>query len=105
SDNSTKINAFNAMKDLILNVKSTHIIVSYNDEGIIPIDDLIELLKENSINNTIDIVKIDYQKYNSKIKSKKNGVTEYLLYINKKPVVNESADKRYLAKKSTKWEP
>lgn len=103
SDYSTKRNAYNAMKDLIENVKSTHVVVSYNDEGIIPISDLIDLLKENSLNNKVDVVEIDYQKYNSKIKSKKNGVTEYLLYINKEPFIKESVNKS--VKKTAKWSP
>lgn len=103
SDYSTKKNAYNAMKDLIENVNSTHIVVSYNDEGIIPIDELTNLLKNNSCNDKVDIVEVDYQKYNSKIKPKKNGVTEYLIYINKDPITKANTSKT--VKKTSKWAP
>lgn len=106
SDYSTKKNAHAAMEDLIKNIKSDHIIVSYNDEGIIPIAELTQLLKENSSNNRIDIVEIDYQKYNSKIKSRKKGVTEFLFYINKKKYkedIVESSNKKVI--KTDKWIP
>lgn len=102
SDYSTKRNAYSAMEDLIKNINSKHIILSYNDEGIIPIDELIKLLKKYSSNKKIDIVEIDYQKYNSKIKSRKKGVTEYLFYISKERKIKNTEQ---LVTKTDKWVP
>lgn len=106
SDYSTKRNAYFAMEDLIKNIKSTHIILSYNDEGIIPIGELSKLLKENSSNKKIDIVEIDYQKYNSKIKPRKKVLTEYLFYINKKEEIKRLNDNvTKIVTKTDKWVP
>ena len=66
SNYSVKNKAFIAFDELLNNIEATHIIVSYNTEGIIPESDLIELLKKHSINNKIDIKRISYRKYKSK---------------------------------------
>ena len=81
----TKSHAFAAMCDLIENVDARHVIVSYNNEGIIPEDELIELLKKNSYNDMVDVVNIPYRKYKSKVPSKKDNLYEILIYIQKKP--------------------
>lgn len=78
---STKSNALSAMKDLLSNIKTPHIILSYNDEGIIDIDDLITLLKDISADNTVKIREIPYRKYQSKLPSNKKDLKEYLFYI------------------------
>lgn len=79
-----KNEAYNTMKDLIENIDTTHLIVSYNSEGIISENDLIELLKDNAIDNEVIIKRIPYRKYTSKIASKNNDLYELLFYIRKK---------------------
>lgn len=76
-------NAYEALEDLITNLKSTHVILSYNDEGIIPFEDIYSLLKNSSIDGNVDVVKIPYRKYKSKITSQKSELYEYLFYIKK----------------------
>lgn len=86
SDYAMKQNALDAMQDLIENIDSTHVIVSYNNEGIISEEDLISLMKENSIDNKVVIEKIPYRKYKSKRASNNYDLYEFLLYIRKKEI-------------------
>ncbi len=76
--------ALQSMEDLIKNIDAKHVIVSYNDEGIVSLDDLILLLEKYSIDGLVDVRFIDYRKYTSKIRSKKTKVREVLIYIRKK---------------------
>ncbi|MGU3126707.1 DNA adenine methylase [Staphylococcus aureus] len=50
SEYSMKLKAYNALEDLIKNIDTIHLILSYNDEGIISYNDILELLKKHSIN-------------------------------------------------------
>lgn len=54
------------MEDLIANINASHIILSYNTEGIISEEDLTLLLQRYSFNNQIDVKRIPYRKYQSK---------------------------------------
>ena len=105
SDYAMKRNALEAMQDLIKNIDSTHVVVSYNNEGIIPEEDLVSLMKENSIDNKVIIEKIPYRKYKSKKASKSYDLYEMLLYIRKKEMkkttTTYSAKKEIISK--DKW--
>lgn len=102
SDYSSKVRALKAMKDLITNINATHIVVSYNTEGIIPIDDLIQLMKDVSINGEVDVERINYPKYNSKKTSSIKNLHEILIYIKKRePKVSSDIVKDI---PQTKWE-
>lgn len=85
SDYATKGKALAAMRDLIQNINSTHIILSYNNEGIISEEDLTNILKEFSVDGIVDIKKIPYRKYQSKNVSKNKEIYELLFYIQRKP--------------------
>ncbi|HFH9935021.1 Dam family site-specific DNA-(adenine-N6)-methyltransferase [Streptococcus parasuis] len=93
SDYATKSKALDAMEDLIKNIDATHIILSYNNEGIIPEEALTDLLMRNSINGKVDIKKIPYRKYQSKRASKTKEVYELLFYIQKKPFTKSKKSK------------
>lgn len=84
SDYASKSKAIEAMEDLIKNIDATHIILSYNNEGIISEEALEDLLIRNSIDGKVDIKKIPYRKYQSKKASKVKEVYELLFYIQKK---------------------
>lgn len=81
SEYATKKNAFDAMEDLISKIKAEHVIISYNNEGIIPEDQLKELLKKYSINNTVEVTKLPYRKYKSKVPSTRDNLYEIIYYI------------------------
>lgn len=93
SDYSTKNKAMLAMEDLIANIDSTHIILSYNTEGIISENDLIQLLKTYSYDGKVDIRRIPYRKYQSKKTSKSNELYELLFYIQRKEASTTSKAK------------
>jgi len=105
SDYAMKKKALNAMSDLIKNIDATHIVVSYNNEGIISETDLIDLMKSQSINDNVKIEKIPYRKYKSKQPSESYDLYEMLLYIQKKEI--SSGDKTTVIKpdfgKNKKW--
>lgn len=84
SDYSIKSKALHAMSDLINNIDATHILLSYNNEGIISEEELYDILKKASYNGKVDIRKIPYRKYQSKLKSKNKDVYELLFYIQRK---------------------
>ncbi|HEK9649312.1 TPA: DNA adenine methylase, partial [Streptococcus equi subsp. equi] len=88
SDYSTKTKALKAMEDLIANINASHIILSYNTEGIISEEDLTLLLQRYSFNNQIDVKRIPYRKYQSKKKSQNKDLYELLFYIQRKPINN-----------------
>lgn len=109
--------AYAAMEDLIAHTNCTHIILSYNNEGIIPESSLIALLEKYAYNGNIEVKRIPYRKYQSKNKSKNLELYELLIYIQRKPfkrncqdttkpnksqqdnkvnVINKPAEKRYI---------
>lgn len=98
-----KRNALNAMEDLIKKINGTHIILSYNDEGIIPINLLTELLKEYAIDGKIDVEHINYRKYKSKIPSKNNSLNEVLIYLQRRPI-NKKNFSVIISKESETWQ-
>lgn len=74
-------NALTALEDLEKFVKYgkyKHLVLSYNDEGIMPNDAIIEILKSN--HNHIDIVDFDYLRF----KSNNNGASSSKKFIKEK---------------------
>lgn len=72
-----------SLEELISNINSKHIILSYNNEGIISEEDLIEIMKNYAFNKKIEIKRIPYRKYKSKVPSKNENLYEILIYIRK----------------------
>jgi adenine-specific DNA-methyltransferase len=81
---SQKRNAFKALNDLISSADFKHIVLSYSTDGIIPEEDLISMLKGYDIHSEVDVVRIPYRKYKSKVVSKTDDTHELLFYIQKK---------------------
>lgn len=99
-----KNKAMKVMEDLIDNVDSTHVIVSYNTDGIISENELIKLLKKNSIDGNVIVKRIPYRKYVSKIASENRNLYELLFYIKKKNIKHYSLqDKKDNCKKISVW--
>lgn len=104
SDYSMKRKALITMSDLLRNIQATHIILSYNNEGIIPEEELIDLMKEISFDGSIQIERIPYRKYKSKKISKKDGLYELLIYVQKKPTQKNHIVTKYDSEpKIKKW--
>jgi adenine-specific DNA-methyltransferase len=73
-----KISAINMFDELISKLNSKHILLSYNNEGIMNIEDIKTILTKNG--RTILYKKI-YKKYKSNIKQNDEVVYEYLFYL------------------------
>lgn len=84
SNYSMKLKAYESLEDLIKTLNTTYLVLSYNDEGIISYSELVDLLKNYSLDGKIDITKIPYRKYKSKITSEKTDLNEYIFFIQKK---------------------
>lgn len=99
-----KNKAMKVMEDLIDNVDSTHLIVSYNTDGIISENELIKLLKKNSVDGNVIVKRIPYRKYVSKIASENRNLYELLFYIKKKNIKHYYLqDKKDNSKKISVW--
>lgn len=64
---------------LIAQARFRHIIVSYNSEGILSEDDILEILKKYCIPSTVTVKRIEFARYQSK-KTNNSSVFEYLFY-------------------------
>lgn len=105
SDYAMKRNAMRAMTNLIQNIDATHIVVSYNNEGIIEEDALISLLKEYAVEGNIEVKRIPYRKYKSKVPSKNDNIYELLIYIQRKPIPIQKIPYKSSEKKDSAWHP
>jgi adenine-specific DNA-methyltransferase len=70
-----------AMSDLFSGLNYRHVIVSYSTAGILPAADLLGILRDNAVDGAVEIVKIPYKKYKSKIVNPKTDVEELLFYF------------------------
>lgn len=105
SDYSMKRRAVNAMEDLIKNLDSRHVVLSYSNEGIIPESELINIINKYSTVKA-EVHHVTYRKYESKVKSKRSELNEILIYFSKSSQVvknhNPAAEKHHYQKT---WKP
>lgn len=79
SDFAVKRKALTAMTDLIAKISSKHVVISYSTDGIIPEDELLNLLQKHAKGKNVEVRKIEYRKYKGKIHNNKK-VYELLFY-------------------------
>ncbi|VEE81586.1 Dam family site-specific DNA-(adenine-N6)-methyltransferase [Enterococcus hirae] len=105
SDYAMKRNALKAMSELLENIDATHIVLSYNNEGIISEEELVDLMKHHSYDRRIQVEKIPYRKYKSKKPSESYDLYELLIYIQKKaiPASNAKATQNKSSEVKDKW--
>ena len=86
-----------ALEKIVTDTKFKHLILSYNDEGIMPENEIIELLKKHG---KFEIIEQEYQRYKSNSNGEqKNGVKEkfyYLKKINSKNNLNDHSGAEWL---------
>lgn len=86
SDYSRKQKALFEFADLFRQLNFDHIIMSYSNQAVVPIEEIVDLIKQFAIEGSIDIKKINYREYkNLNESSKRNGkhLQEYLIYFQK----------------------
>lgn len=69
----------NAFETLLKNAKSRYIIISYNNEGLIPTEELTKLCQEYSTN--FQLFQYDYRRYKNKIPNNNEGLKEQLYFL------------------------
>lgn len=106
SDYSVKKNAYNAMEDLIKTINSNHIIISYSSDGIVKESEFIELLTKYAYNKEVKVKKINYKKYQSKVKSQSDELYELLFYFRKNiPNERKALPSKWKSSKTWNLEP
>lgn len=82
------------LEELIKNAKFKHIIMSYNQEGILSKEQIENILKKYGNKDSYKLYEIPYKQYQNKLTKKVENHYEYIFYI-KKETVNK--DKIYIS--------
>ena len=80
-------------EDLFRQIQFKHIIISYSNQGLVPIDELVELAKKYAVNHEVKIENYDYKEYqNHRSSNKRNGkgLNEVIIYFEKDLSINKS---------------
>ncbi len=78
-----KNKVYSKMEELIKNAKFKHIIVSYNQDGLLSKNDIETILKKYGNKETYKLYEIPYKQYQNKLTKKLDIHYEYLFYISK----------------------
>lgn len=86
SDYSRKNAAKTAFEDLLRQLKFSHIIISYSNQSLISLDELISLINRFAVQGSVDVWQIDFREYknlNASQKGRGNKLKEVLIYFKK----------------------
>ena len=84
SDYCVKKSVKAAFESLIVNADFKHIIISYSDDGLLTADEIIDILKAHCIGESVQLYKIAYNRYKSKLpQTDKPEHFEYIFYAQK----------------------
>lgn len=93
SEYSNKYKAIEAFEDLLRQLKFSHVLISYSDQAIIPIDDLVDLAKKFAKNGIVNVEYYEYREYaTNNLSYKGNGkkLHEVIIYFEKDYKINKS---------------
>ena len=76
----SKVRIRNAFDLIIKNINCRDIFISYSEDGLLPIDDLMAFLRQYG---NVELSKIRYKRFRSNNSKKELELTEYLIYLNK----------------------
>lgn len=80
-------------EDLFRQIQFKHILISYSNQGLVPIEELCELASHFAINGEVKVNHYDYREYqNHRSSNKRNGenLNEVILYFEKDFSINKS---------------
>lgn len=80
-------------EDLFRQIQFKHILISYSNQGLVPIDELCELASRFAVNGVVKINHYDYREYqNYRSSNKRNGnnLNEVIIYFEKDMAINKS---------------
>ncbi len=90
---SNKQKALHEFEDLFRQIQFKHIMISYSNQSIVPLDELIKLIKLFAVNNEVFVEKYNYREYatnNSSHKGNGEKLQEALIYFKKDVSINKS---------------
>ena len=93
SDYAMKSKAKTAMGDLLKDLNFSHVVMSYSTDGIIPEEELINLIRSSAKFGKVEVRRIAYRKYKSKVVNKGAQLYELLFYFQPKNAKFENTDK------------
>ncbi len=70
-------------EDLIKNADFRHIIISYSDDGLLSVDEIIEILSKYCISDSVKKYDIPYARYKGKLGQSNKTHNEYIFYAKK----------------------
>lgn len=76
----SKVRIRNAFDLIIKNINCQNIFISYSEDGLLPIDDLLDFLRQYG---EVELNKIQYKRFRSNNSPKGLKLTEYLIYLKK----------------------
>lgn len=81
-------------EDLLRQIQFSHVLISYSNQGLIPLDELVELARKFAVNGEVQINQFDYREYQNHRSSNKrsNGqrLNEVIIYFKKDIAINKS---------------
>ncbi|AEV95939.1 Dam family site-specific DNA-(adenine-N6)-methyltransferase [Pediococcus claussenii] len=104
SDFAVKRKALPAMKQLLQNLQFSHVIVSYSTDGIIPEKELTNMIEQVAVKGSVEVHRIQYRKYKSKVVSPDDSLFELLYYFQPKNHLNKASREKNV-KNVTKASP
>ncbi len=72
-----------AFNNLLQNLNCKYVIVSYNNEGLLPTEELVEVIQNNGKADTFRLFEYEYRRYKNKIPNNTIGLKEQLYFIKK----------------------
>lgn len=70
-----------AFEMLIRDCQSRYILISYNNEALLPTERLIEICKDYAVDDSFKLFKYNYRRYKSKIPNNGSGLKEQLYFL------------------------
>lgn len=80
----SKVRIRNAFDMIIKNINCRNLFISYSEDGLLPIDDLMDFLRQYG---NVELSKIRYKRFRSNNSQKELELTEYLIYLHKEQAV------------------
>lgn len=80
-------------EDLFRQIKFKHVIISYSNQGLVPVEELVELAKLFAVDHRVYVESFDYREYqNHRSSNKRNGrnLNEIVIYFEKDLTINKS---------------
>lgn len=90
---SNKSKAYYEFEDLFRQINFTHVLVSYSNQSIVPLDELVDLARRFAVDGIVEVETNEYREYstnNSSMKGEGKKLQEVIIYFKKNLETNKS---------------